>query len=91
MRSRPGRFVGYKDIEDVAYEVDLNLTLPWTVINNQHVRTRFIRDNCRRGNWSKVPWVLGYTLPDGNGNRTAMVRYLFVDQEDAMHFKMRFG
>ncbi len=87
MRKRSGRFVGYKEIEETAYEVDLSI--PW--FSGLQDRTRFIRDNCRRGNWSKVPWVLGRTKPDENGDRMATVRYLFVDQEDAMHFKMRFG
>ncbi len=87
MRRRTGRFVGYKDIEESAYEVDL--AMPW-VFGQQEECTRFIRDNCRRGNWSKVPWAMGYLKPDEDG-RKAITRYLFVDQEDAMHFKMRFG
>lgn len=80
MRCRTGRFVGYKNIEGAAYEVDLDI--PW-FFHQQEECTRFIRENCRRGNWSRVPWAF-------NDGSKACVRYLFVDQEDAMHFKMRF-
>lgn len=87
MRRRSGRFVSHELVGD-AYEVDLNVV--W-VMGDQDVRTRFIRDHCRRGNWSKVPWALQHYKPDETGERKATVRYLFADQTDAMHFKMRFG
>ena len=79
MRARPGRYVGYKDIEITAFVVDLPAA---TNYEEHQERTRFIRDNCRRADWSNV--ATQYSV-------TPLARYMFVDQEDAMHFKMRFA
>lgn len=78
MRSRPGRYVGHKDIEEAAYAV----SVPQATSYEEHQeRTRYIRDHCRRENWSNCATQWGKPL----------AIYLFLNQEDAMHFKMRFG
>lgn len=77
MRSRPGRYVGSKDIEATAFVVDVPAATNYA---EHQERTQYIRDNCRRENWSNYATQWG--VPTS--------RYLFLNQEDAMYFKMRF-
>ena len=86
VRSRPGRYVGHADIEASAYAVDIP---PAIDFEDHQERTNFIRENCRRDNWSNVATI----KYDPGASYVSMIiaRYLFLNQEDAMHFKMRFG
>lgn len=64
-----------------TYNIDLPDPSSWNRCAEQDERTAYIRAECRRANWSKIPLVSRAKL---------MVRYFFVDKEDAMMFKMRF-
>jgi hypothetical protein len=78
---RTGRYVGVdKGVVSCPHKVNVEDRRDYDVY------TKFIRDNCRRGNWSKVC----YRKVD----RVAFfdcVTYLFADEQDAMTFKLAFG
>lgn len=83
MRRRTGRFIHVDQIRDVpgVYVVDLPDPSSWNRCAEQDARTAYIRAECRRANWSKIPLMSRAKLE---------VRYYFLDKEDAMIFKLRF-
>lgn len=82
MKKRTGRFVGHETLnKNDTYKVDLPDPSSWNRCAEQDERTAYIRAEGRRANWSKEILM-------GRGN--LLVRYHFLDQEDAMIFKMRF-
>lgn len=82
MRKRSGRFVNTGTlVGQSTYQIDLPDPCTWNRCAEQDERTAYIRAHCRRADWSKE------ILPSRS---RLMVRYHFLDQEDAMAFKLRF-
>ncbi len=51
-------------------------------------RAEFIKENCLRGNWAFCLWD---TNADMFERKKVTESYFFTDEQDAIHFKLRFG
>lgn len=81
-----GKYIQAKDLRD-----------PISVVarGNRGPMTAFIRDNCRRGNWSchSIEYGRPITLVDIREKITGRQPryYLFENEKDAVVFRLRFG